>query len=602
MPLPIHRERDVSQQKGLSGSRLKELRRESRELEQISSFFIPSCATGKRRGLKTAKADMNGNIAAEKPIYEDPTARTASPAPSQAQSRRQPPFQIQTNLNSAPTTALSDICYRPGSSQTTAYMSWSDSQATPSAKNGPVSTQSKPMELVESKTPESIRRALAATGVFEEMGICSHDTLNSRPGYASKESSEPLFVGNDVTNHKHSSTEEALTLNRKPGMDLGRSNDTASTMTVPIHLEDRWNIILPPEWRKPCGPSVGELSREGTQQDAISKPLTKEGPIDRLSLAQEARLKPPEKLAKVQNTHSDEDQNPSINTGPTTEAACPVIPEGDQPIGCVGSFDEPRDKIASRDAMPPPPLPHHIDSNAKDISYGYEAHTGISTYETPQETNRFKATGEPRELTREPEKMIPPLDSASWIPQAVTSGIASYERDKTLSRLSMRSSIYDAQSKGSDFRASPHPTPPEPAHMIEEVAEEVSESMADFIARIESELEEPASPSKCYQSKVSTENQGNHGQTMITYGTQDWHPSMLNWPSMDCYQHLVSEPDPRLGEAFEEGYHHVIGHGNSTTPTRDMSTITLPIEETRNNPEEFLEMSSFWRPNRFSQF
>ncbi|KAI0553556.1 hypothetical protein F4679DRAFT_424820 [Xylaria curta] len=579
MPFPTHQDRDVPQQKGLTSSRLSERRRESRELEQISSFFQPACANPTSRKERQAKltcrkeADNKRSHRRDKTtsgLYQD--SFTTSSSPTFPETHRQQSSISWGNSHPIPDYSLSNHDCRPSSSGTTTFFTWSNSQDSHQARQYVDDIRPRSMEPARSATPESIQKALAATGVYNDTGICSYDVSSNQQNRSLATRSESSSTRNSLVHH------EKIYEGKRSRMNTKCSNSTGDTVTSPANLEARWNTILPPEWR-PRRLSKTEVST--TDQAEPTRDLH------------------PDQLA----CHPKEDY-PGTSSHFAAKSPMIIPLDTDQIITHAPPIDQDRATISSRDAMPPPPIPasrpdslHSCtlkpgDNSKSAVRSGSTRpvviNSQVSDCGHAQTTDENGATGQPRESSREPEKVASTPGSISWISQAITSGISSYERDKTFSRLSMRSPIYEAQDVGKDPERTSALTPLPATHM--------AESMADFIVRIESELEESESIEEyCQQEPISECRQFSLEMMRRNNETQNQQLMVSGGPRIDRRQ--LADIESKVVETNQRFYEYE----ELAAHARDHIT-SMPTEYPRDDRDEFLEMSNFWRPNRFSYF
>ncbi|KAI1157106.1 hypothetical protein F4825DRAFT_400682 [Nemania diffusa] len=592
MPLPTNQERDSQRQKGLSSSRLREVQRESRELEHISSFFLPTSADATSRRDRPVKSKRNEEARCKKMPSRDKAASFTTPSS---------PTAI-TQPCSIPTTTPSNPHCRSGSSRTTTYFTWSSTQHSPEVRNSPVGPQTKSTEPIRSATPDNIRKALVATGVY--------NISKDQHRHDLKTPNESSSTCSNIVDHVDTYEEGTSTVDQESKIKSKCCNDTTSTVAPLARLEARWNTILPPEWR--LRRSEDEISSIGEQrQETILDIPARVRSPSRQGVLQEVRIKPTREYPRAQHAccHRAQDFDPNLQ--PMAENYVPVAPEPNRAVDQTTPDVQDRGTISSRDAMPPPPLPTpqpnslHLNSNrsggnpSSSIHLGatrpLETHIQVPNCDHPQVMDTCKATGQPCEMSRNPEKMIPTLNSTSWISQAITSSIANYERDKTLSRLSMRSPIYATRSRENTPQGAVCSTPPPAAPM--------RESMADFIARIESELEEPTSLNEPYNPESMTGYQELYvDPIMSTYNAHDRQVITPDGLRTDR-RHLPSDiTDPIFKETFETGQSFDGDEVPALSSICRHASIPLPTEAPEDNMDEFLEMSKFWRPNRFSHF
>ncbi|KAI0864192.1 hypothetical protein F4860DRAFT_433345 [Xylaria cubensis] len=606
MPFPMHQERDVLQQKGLTGSRLSERRRESRELEQISSFFQPARANAtshKERPKLTCRKEADSKRLYRSDnttsgFYQDSFATLSSP--TSPETHRQQSSISWEDSHLIPDFSLSNHDCRPSTSGTTTYLTWSNSQDSHQARQHMDDTRPRSLEPAGSATPESIQKALAATGVYNNTGICSCDGSNNQQDPSLATRSESSSIRNNMIHH--AKPYEGKGSRMRPSC----SDGTGATVTSPAHLEARWNTILPPEWRPQRFPKAEvSMTDQERMTTAPDMPKSSETPGHH-RVAEQARTEP------IRDLHPDQlacrHQEDYSGTSPHFAATSPtmILPEIDQIIDHTTLADQDRATISSRDAMPPPPIPpSRLDSlRSSTLKPGDDStcsvrpgsmrlvvtHGQVPDCEHSQTTD---ANGQPHESSREPEKVVSTPGPISWISQAITSGISSYEREKTFSRLSMRSPIYETQSIGKDSEKALALTPLPATHM--------AESMADFIVRIESELEESASIEEhCQQEPIMECGQLSLEMTTRKNETQNQQLMASDGPQIDHRQLATGVTDIGPKELVEtnQRFHE---YEELEVPVRDHISA-LSTECPRDDRDEFLEMLNFWRPNRFSYF
>ncbi|KAI1736951.1 hypothetical protein F4680DRAFT_245288 [Xylaria scruposa] len=610
MPFPTHQERDVPQQKGLSSSRLSERRRESRELEQISSFFQPARANEtSRKGRQaelTCRKEANNKRSHRRDkttsgFYQDSFATPSSPTPPET--HRQRSSISWEKSHPIPDFSLSNHDSRPSSSGTTTYFTWSNSQDSHQARRYIDDIRPRSMEPARTATPESIQKALAATGVYNDTGICSYDVSNNQQSRSLATRSESSSTRNSMIHHEK--TYEGKSSRMSPRC----SNSTDATVTSPAYLEARWNTILPPEWR-PRRLSKTEVSMTDQERMTTAPDITisSEHP-SRHGIVEQPRAEPIRDLHPDQPACHPKEDYPG--TSPHFAAESPLIipPDIDQIINHAAPIDQDRATISSRDAMPPPPIPasrldslHSCilkpgDDSKSSVRPGSTrpvvTHSQVPNCGHAQTTDNNGAASQPRGSSREPENVASTPDSISWISQAMTSGMSSYEREKTFSRLSMRSPIYEIQGIGRDSERTLALTPLPATHM--------AESMVDFIVRIESELEESEPIEEyCQQEPISEYRQFSLEMMMRNNETQNQQLMASDGPQIDRRQLAIGVTDIGSKELVETNQ-RFYKYEELAAPARDHTTA-MSTEYPRDDRDEFLEMSNFWRPNRFSYF
>ncbi|KAI1183830.1 hypothetical protein F5B17DRAFT_443131 [Nemania serpens] len=607
MPLPASRERDVQQQKELSNSRLRERRRENQELERVSSFFLPACANATSRKVKPHRPKHNEGARCNKVTRRDDVISLATPSSPRlpAQGHHQHSSISQEHSCSLPTVTPSNPIHGSGLSRTT-YITWSSSQPSPKAGRDLVDTQPRSIEPPSLTTPENIRRALIATGVYENTGIHSYDVSSYRQKLGRKSSGELTSTPGSIVDHVDTCEAQVSAEDQGSKMKSLFCSDVKDTATLLSRQEERWNTILPPEWRV-RGLSDVEMSSTGRQQnDKVTGIPENVEPPSRQKIAQEARFNP---LRAAQRAHCHVDHKSDTNSPSTAVSLVPVPPEPERIADQDEPADQDRDTIASRDAMPPPPLPptrsnySHLtnrepgNDTSSPMRLGttrpLDTHVPVPNYEHPQPMDPDTVTEKPHEVGGEYGRVNPALNSVSWTPQIMTLNPAISERDALASRLSTRSPIYEAQDQQNNSRRDLHLNP--------QTRTPMAESMADFIARIESEIEESTYLDEYCQSEPIAQSQGNSlGPETSANDTYNRQPIASGGPQIDYGQLPSHTPDPRFRAASQTG-HTYHGYEGPAGCLKEGSA-TMVSEILKDNIDEFVEMSNFWRPNRFSQF
>ncbi|KAI1177600.1 hypothetical protein F4777DRAFT_199855 [Nemania sp. FL0916] len=599
MPLPMNQERDTIPQKGLSSSRLREKRRERRELEQISSLFLPASTNKTARKVKPAKMKGSSRPGCTEMMPKDTVLS--------------PHYSQQPMTSPDPRCSVSDVsrcnldrCTVSG--RTTTYLTWSSSPRPPEHGKTLVETRPKSAESARSITPENIQRALIATGVHDYNCVhgsgASEDQQNR--GLGSQVEFSPMRK--TTASPINTCTGRVQAADEEPETHSKSSSDARSMLAAMTRLKERWNTILPAEWRLRVSSEVDVPQQENQQKRDSTDTPTDVGLANRQEVAQEARMKPIRRYRQEQGASSHTDRDSHTNQRDLTPNSVPVSVETGQTVDRAASSDQDRTKLASRDAMPPPPLPPyrfnslHLSNQEQEVDPGAMPCTKppdspVDTHfqvfglelERPQVVDTYEANQEQHQPDGSPE-MIPTVDPTPWIPYTTTTDIVSYERDQTRSRLSMRSPIYENQCMEEDtwHILSPKRSP----------TQRVTESMADFITRIESEIEDPISPDQHYQSESMTRNPGLFldpiASTHGTYNLPLMTPEVSYMPSSqrsDKMPETGSEDTPRVCYGLSKGV-----ATEAASRNRPIGRTT----EVSGDEVDRLEMSNFWGPNRFA--
>ncbi|KAI0514833.1 hypothetical protein F5B22DRAFT_636908 [Xylaria bambusicola] len=599
MPFPRHPERDVSRHKGLSNSQVRERRRESRELEQISSFFLPASAESMPRKSKSAKLKDTEVSRNEQPPLRDSLTSLSSPT-AQTRSYRQESALPIEDSDSIPDTKSHDPDCRTTPSKTT-YFTWSTSQQSPQARGCVGNTGSR--KSGRSVTPNDIREALATTGVYRKTKTSLLGDLDGTRKHALLKVSEASSARNNMAVYRDAYEGHTLDVDHEAAMEPRWADDTGVEMAQLTGLEKRWNKILPPEW-KSRRLLKGQTSPVNEQQpDVVSDTLTREYPSGCHELPQGACAKTMRDLPSGHSVHHDGNTGSRVDTQRIGRNTRPVSLETNQPVEDDTAIDEDQVTTVSRNAMPPPPIPpprsNSLHTTGSSPAHNISSSIGAERNKPPDALSQepsaplelYMVASEHGNLDGQSERLFQPMDSASWLPQSVPSGVNINDRNQTLSRLSMRSPIYVNQGKQIESE--------ETLRIPSPAATSKGETMADFIARIESEVGEPTSADEPYQSKSVAKNpRFSVDQTGPACDTHNQYLTVSD-RSLRNYHCLP------IGTIDEPMFQHVWETSNTLCSAAGMREEFVRGSmggQGDDGPAEFLEMSEFWRPNRFSQF
>lgn len=609
MPFPKQPERDFSQPKGLSNSRLKERRRESRELEHISSFF--RAAHVESRSHRPASSDTKHIEASrdERPSCREPSTCSLSPTVLARRYHQQSALPIDSS-GSIPDATSNSLDFGTTSSKTT-YFTWSTSQQSPQPRNRIADTLPESRkELTRSVTPENIREALARTGVYKETQTRLRDDLDDPRKQALTPVCESSPTRSSMAIHGDAHETRNFAMNRVSAVETSRTNETKREVAELARLKERWNAILPPEW-KLRRPFEDETSLSNNQRPYIVSDMpAKEYPSSRHESSQIDCGKRMEEPRLAHCECHDGNFDPNTAGYRRGRSLIPMCLDNKCVHNDDATVDEDQITITSRDAMPPPPVPpprsNLLRTASPSLQYGISSPMSAETSQAREAQAQFSdmnqsahmgpyvVAGERHKSNEQSEKLIQHVDSVSWLPQTTTSCAINHDRDQTLSRLSMRPAIYEEQDKKIDLEGVVRlASPPET---------DMDETIADFIARIESEVGQQTAVDERYQLEPTTED-----PTLFTYHTPstcDIHNQYLALPDdlLNACQHLPVRAIDELGlqNVFETNgdlYDHDLA-----ACTGDRSAEVRTEGRGNDDTNEFLEMSEFWRPNRFSQF
>ncbi|KAH9909224.1 hypothetical protein F4778DRAFT_220634 [Xylariomycetidae sp. FL2044] len=602
--------RPMQQRKPLSKSRVKERERERREMEQVSSFFLPPKTDGKFKPPPLRPGREETKSTSERlPEYGYMSRHRAETSPSLSSRYshinqgfpQSLGYHEDMNPTTKPQRSDATDC-KSGASRATTYFTWSSSHQSPQARRSAKVADSCFSDSARTVTPESIREAMIATGIYRGTDIFPYDAVRNvqttkPPNYVKQASSKKQLPDTD-SNQESSPGEKSRVLYQ---------DQAVMTENTMLNGAQYFSTNHPYETmpQQSNTRAVKDVPQGHTYDPISSEPASPI--IDRKQIAQEAHL--PHSLKRTSGfNHISQEAGIGSTLVPTQSNV------GPSPTGLTGDRNSQmpesgdRDSIASRDMMPPPPLPAPRTTTAEHSKYIQDPKSDLTCTLAPKATPCPLASGQAMAGTnttpapslgpgRTTERAISSLDLASWLPQSRTPSIVGSGRTSTFS-IHLQSPIYVAQPEGryqdSDAAGA------QPSGSCE------NESMADFIARIEDEVERETSemdyfsdqkPTERSQRMLNSSDSGGQPEYELVPSRPAVHEETLQVPRRfqnQQYNPEDSSLDTRslegmLPRAFV-GYH---GAGGDITD----SHITAAEEF----QDERLEMSKFWRPNRFSQ-
>ncbi|KAI8624641.1 hypothetical protein F5Y19DRAFT_306358 [Xylariaceae sp. FL1651] len=596
--------------KSLSKSRLRERQREGRELEQVSSFFLPA---GAEKDSRKAKRDSSGRT--EEPgnersthrhnkissLHEDSFTKPSSLTCVNQCHHQQPPIS-QEILDPPPTFTPSNPECRPDSSTTTTYFTWSSSHHSLSDKQHRVDTSPQLPSSAISGTPEIIRKALIATGIYKDTGICMYDTSIDQQDRDPDTHSQTVSRSSGSVGYEDIYKGQNLITDPKATRSSKKCAAESST-----YLEERWNAILPLEWKpqrllEAGKPPVNEQLADVTLETPLGA-----NHVAHQKIVQETRTGPVRESPRLQGACSRLESDICDDRSHVAKSPASQDQDSNNVRHHQASTSHDRSSLASRDAMPPPPIPSRAYSSLDFTGLKPEHHLGtlvsLATVnlqgtsskplriEHPQSPHIPNTTASPHEPSIETKRVVPTPNSASRIPQALASSLKRCDRGNTLSNLSTRPSIYENQGKEKECQVALGPALPPVAH--------VSESMAEFITRIEYEVEEQAFFDSHSGLKPAMEHEGLLLYSRKSaYNPQHKQLSVSDMPQENHIQPPIgstgNNPFTRPSDINQD----FCEHGELGISVGSTSTVE-PAGEPRDGTNDLLEMSKFWRPNHF---
>ncbi|KAI0898461.1 hypothetical protein F4806DRAFT_361312 [Annulohypoxylon nitens] len=600
------------QPKPLSKSRLREKRREDREMEEVSSFFLPHGADRKMQTPRP-RGTISENSHREMEYQAKQFASTRFQGNSGLSTSDHllcpDPTHVFTHRETAKTLILSPHgCVDDGkdSGKSTTYFTWSTSHYSPQDRRRGNSSSPDESGSERTTTPENIRRDLIATGIYRDTGIPLYDDrLTEQNTKETEMNTKTLYINFTESEDK----------NRSPFHDFNGSQkveyrDQAIMTESPVDCSE-------PAF-KPQEPREYQVS--GSQRESSPQASHATQEIDRQKIVRDARLNPPSKDSLRPNT-----QHPSpLGAKAIATHRGPGLARTESTQNLERQAHEMSDptSVASKDMMPPPPIPPcrnnsamSLDANMKKAGPPTPTHAVPPTDMEPdvlkahhkanhnntsqdfqgllKSNNQITSLSEPA-ITN--GHMLSSFDAASWIPQRTPS--ARTETQSITSRPSMKSPFYADQyertSSGNSYRGDLSRT-------------QKPESMAEFIARIENESQQQ---SLLYDDNTSCSELDleKAGRDSFIFDREPPNQQSPNYderpnthPYLDPYSHLLHTDIDRSNEYYQSrGEYYIepqypLDHSNVP---RTLSNVARPLGDFE---EEHFDMSNFWRPNQLYQ-
>lgn len=590
--------------KALSKSRLREKQREDREMEEVSSFFLPPRAEGKNPEIKSYSPEIWNDHRGLEHLGGQLTStrRQEPPGPPPPSHRVRPEYNRipRSHDDTIDNRSLNHYESTDGgmeSGKDTTYFTWSSSGH--SLQPGERDNDSAPgvSDLTRTATPESVRRKLIATGIYRDSGIPIYDDRSSEQNMQRTIDTAPNGRCVEAENDHRGRCHDFNMTKRVKYRDQAIMTDDLPTPPPNVQVTENHQAL------NPQLESNAQMS--GVPQE-----------IDRHQIVREVRLVPTKNSGSCQNERAPRLLSAETVTSRSGPKAMSM--DANQSIESRARQESEQASIASRDMMPPPPIPPGkkcpimMTPNEEVVSPGRSASSANMREECPQvprTINCNKDTQGSQEvsgssnpvdsspgLTINNEHPLSSLDAASWIPQWTPSARI-VENQSTLPRPSL-SPIYVNQYEG---KSSGHPYPGGLRKL------HVPESMAEFIARIESEsqlqsppcdgdnpdagsglVEAMTDPPRHDTEQLYDQPLPYYGGRMVHNLTLDSGPSLPGTPNSKIDHHK---------EEFNIEDTSPLQYGEDTP--RVLSSVTRPLEDFE---EERFEMVGFWRPNQFSQF
>lgn len=609
----------------MSKSRQREKRREDREMEEVSTFFLPSRADGEnRKPRRQSSGTLNDYIDSQRLSRQSRTERLRELSKSPPSNQRPSHKYYQIPHDEALGASRVDFHGYPSSKQesdkNTTYFTWSSSRYSPPVNAREDRTSPNISDSVWTSTPEPIRREIIATGVFRDTGIPAYDDRFTEQG-----------TGRIIeTSLPDAHCTQLMDDHRDPHHNFNKSlkvkyRDQAMMTDDPLNRLDqpRGNSFTS-EWRREYGVESTSLNNRTGEDHQRSR--SQEGPgsqtpgnvpkVDRQQIARELRIAPIEKGDPGENS-----QIPSmLGAQASFRHGSPNSVDTQANLNQEKQTEEMGDRtsVASRDAMPPPPIPPSksdsisiAHASTQDVPHSEQNSSSTNTAMAVSQTSPagryngdIRDNHEPVQSTTslsEPssniEQTLPSLDARTWIPQRTPSAMVIGNRSIP-SRLSINSPIYVNQLEEDLNGGSYRRDSISKSH--------VPESMAEFITRIEGESQ---LQSYAYDSAIPDSGSGQDEIALNPYAFDtelvDEQPSIYYTeeetslkPASNLSFSYPNPGDPIIEQQAKDFYSEARHPQYGTSDTGEFCSVVQPGESF----EERSEMLSFWRPNQYSWF
>ncbi|KAI0889835.1 uncharacterized protein GGS22DRAFT_177007 [Annulohypoxylon maeteangense] len=606
------------QPKPLSKSRLREKRREGREIEEVSSFFLPH---GTDRNTRAPRghdpSSDNGHQSIEHQAGRLPSIHfqeLSKPSPSD---HRQYPNTIhisQPHDETAETLSLNPYRYiedGKDSGKSTEYFTWSTSHHSPRVNGRANSSSPDVSGSVWTTTPEPVRKDLIATGIYRDTGIPLYDDRLAEQNVERRETDAGMSDVQRIEPEDNT---------RSPRHEFNESQK--------VKYRDR--AIMTENSIKRSGPpleiqKLGECRVSKSQEESHPQVSQVTPEVDRQKIVRDTRLTSPEKDSSRSSVRTP--NLSAVKAIPIHQTPDLAGTNVNQSVG--RRTQEMSDPVSgtSRDVMPPPPIPHERNNsivsshaNKREVDPPSPRQTSPLNITEPESLHAHhigscsdvgqtiqglpvscNQTTLSSESTVNNERILSSFDTASWIPQRTPSARIAETRS-IISRTSMKSPFYVDQYERALSRNS---------YQKNLTKSQEPESMAEFIARIENESQQHSplydddtmgsefALEKAAQGPPVSNREFSHQRPLVSqaYGERQ-----------NMYTHLNHNPHLLYTDLESSKIYHQGGgeyHIEAQNPQCDIGihrSFPDVVQPLGDFEEEPFEMSNFWRPNQFSRF
>ncbi|KAI2629610.1 hypothetical protein GGR54DRAFT_270036 [Hypoxylon sp. NC1633] len=604
-----HQKRNT-QPKALSASRAREKQRENREMEEVYSFFLPQRPdrTSRKSG-HDSRIDHTDHHPLERRSRQLVPTRSQEPPKSTPLSHplssgHKPVFHTTRDRASSLNSHEAVDDRKDAMSRNTEYWTWSSSRQSPQ----PSRREDRPSSVVSESewttTPEPIRRDLIATGIYRNTGIQRYDDNFPDQNMEKTIEVRTSNVCHSASVDDYRDPDKGFNTSRKVEYrDQAVMTECLPRHSVPLSQVQRTEDH---QVNKPRSNSISEAS--GNAQ------------LDRQQIARETHLGP------IKTATSRQD-----NQTPSTQGAVEVVTGNHSPRLAQVMVDQNRvaqgqeasdqASMASRDAMPPPPIPHNrkesIEVGGANIIEVEPPGEILSSVDLAPEVLEASHTVEPNndsqgsaegcnpttsESVGTIERTIPSFNPASWIPQRTPSARI-VDTQSVPRRPTNQSPIYVDQLRGElnefSYQRGLTSTPQIPRRI---------ESMSEFIRRIESESQ-IQSLRRGYDVLDSESGVDGVDEASLNFAPSEaggLHRRLsTSSAEVDTHAEWAHDAHTLYRNADGSGIEEQLGRGfyaEEQIPQDDAEVMSKTVRSYEDVGEEHFEMSNFWQPTRFSQY
>ncbi|KAK9789724.1 hypothetical protein SCARD494_08995 [Seiridium cardinale] len=620
--------------KSLSKKRLKELEKQSKEIEEVSSFFLP------------AKKAVNNQYSKllQVPTSAVTTYRTLD-AEVMSESRAQDVSETSESENNRwNESARSLRSYNYGSevsryerhdrsetpphsrktSKATTYFTWSRSATrSPFPTNRQASPDSPGQEMQQSTTPDAVKKTLVDSGIFRGTGVPGYDDSSRKFSHGEAEQNSDAKIRQG---HLELGTFDDEMI-ASSSVSLEDGEDTVEGQTS---LKTLWQTRFASEWQKRERDSSHDAVKQSvpaglrdnrSSQPRVLKNRPKKAPPKIYVATPDATVTRGEALSHSRG-QGDERFRGRVHA---EESSQETEPRSDlNPSEPQSSDPDERVSLASKDIMPPPPRPSsqlvpplttitsHMNQPILQDRYLPTEAEIAAAHRVVAESNAESTmvTDGPRADRQSNVSRGSAVDgdgstfssiqTASWLPRTQTPASTAFSRSTNTSRNSTTCPLPVSQKATRPERGE--------KRVIRAQIAEVEESLADYIDRIEREVRHrsPDYAVECLRvgdqpqnwdhadvnALIGSHNDQLRDETQIFGATRE--QESLEQQLNDCewqYQFVASNSDDR-----------------DVVPDEDPRLVPRAvIQETKadridGSDGESKSMSEFWRPNQFLRF